>query len=293
MQKMLNRLIGEDIELMVNFAPDLARARVDYGHIEQVLMNLVVNARDAMKGGGMLWITTQNAHIDSNFVREHLEAREGDYAMISIKDTGCGMTPETLVKIFEPFFTTKEVGKGTGLGLSTVYGIVKQHDGYITVDSQVGVGTTFNIYLPVAEGEVSEISTREVSETELRGKESILVVEDDDGLRDLVVRVLRRYGYNAIEAQSGGDAYLISKRLDRPVDLLLTDVIMPAMSGVQLVEELNKFWPGLKVLYMSGYTNDRLGDVNIDEVREKLITKPFHPYDLVKRIRSMLDKNPE
>jgi CheY-like chemotaxis protein len=200
------------------------------------------------------------------------------------------MSSEVAERIFEPFFTTKEVGKGTGLGLSTVYGIVKQHDGYITVDSELGKGTTFNVYLPTAEGEIGDISTKAVREAELRGKESIMVVEDDDELRDLAVRVLRRYGYNVIEAQSGGDAYLISKRLDKPVDLLLTDVIMPAMRGVQLLEELKKFWPDLKVLYMSGYTDDRLGDANLPTVREKLITKPFYPNDLLKRLRSELDK---
>ena len=249
LNKMLRRIIGEDIDLKTFPGRDLWNVKADPGQMEQVIINLAVNARDAMPKGGKLTIETQDVELDEKYAKSHADITPGPHVMLAISDTGSGMTNEVKAQIFDPFFTTKSMGEGTGLGLSTVYGIVKQSGGSIWVYSEVGVGTAFKIYLPKVE-EVAEEFVREVGVAELpRGTETVLVVEDEDGVRHLACRVLKRQGYTVLEARTGGDAYLLCQKREKPVDLVITDVIMPNMGGVELVEKLREIWTDFKVLY--------------------------------------------
>jgi nitrogen-specific signal transduction histidine kinase len=289
--KMLRRVIGEDIELVTILAEDLGRIKADPGQIEQVILNLAVNARDAMSEGGKLIIKTQNVEIDEDYVWAHVGVTSGSYAMLSITDTGCGMTPEVKDHLFEPFFTTKEVGKGTGLGLSTVYGIVKQSRGNIWAYSEPGRGTTFKIYLPWVDEPLKERSTRVLGEESPRGHETVLTVEDEEEVRKLAVQMLIRQGYAVFEASHGEEAMRVARdHAQEGIDLLLTDVVMPGMSGRELAEKLGSLLPKMKVLYMSGYTDDAIVHHGVLEEGVNYLPKPFTLDSLARKIREVLDQ---
>jgi len=288
MDKMLRRVIGEDIELVNNLAEDLGRVRVDPGQMEQVIINLAVNARDAMPRGGRLTIETANVHLDQGYVNGHVGVNPGDYIRLTVSDTGVGMTPEVRRRIFEPFFTTKEKGKGTGLGLSTVYGIVKQSGGYIYVYSEPGMGATFKIYLPRIDEELEKEHT---GPAELpQGRETILVVEDEKDVRSLIVQILRKQGYQVIEAESGAEAFDACANHEGKISLLLTDVVMPGMSGRELAEKLLSWQPEMKVLYMSGYTDDAMIRYGVLEAGMNFMQKPFSMEALAQKVRQVLDQ---
>ncbi|MGH9893617.1 MAG: ATP-binding protein, partial [bacterium] len=251
MERMLRRLIGDDIDLVVTATQDLGNVKADPGQMEQVIANLAVNARDAMPLGGKLTIDTRNVEIDEEYSRQHgMAAQPGPYVMLEMSDTGVGMDEATRARMFEPFFTTKGPGKGTGLGLSTVYGIVKQSDGFISANSEVGRGTSFRIYLPQV-AEVAGDRRRRPTAAPPPGTETILIVEDVSGLCSLIKRMLESAGYKVLTAASGEEALLVLERYDEPVHLMITDVVMPGMSGRSLAERLDRSRPGVKVLYMS------------------------------------------
>ncbi|MGQ9696205.1 MAG: PAS domain S-box protein [Thermodesulfobacteriota bacterium] len=290
MEKMLRRVLGEDIELVTYYAGDLGRVKADPGQIEQILMNLVVNARDAMPKGGKLTIETANVDLDEEYVRRHVGARAGAYVMLSVTDIGVGMSSEVRERIFEPFFTTKEKGKGTGLGLSTVYGIVKQSGGNIWVYSELGKGTTFKVYLPRCEEVAEEVGRKEEVKEIPRGGEVILVVEDDETVRKLAVGILRRFGYEVLEAGLPGEALLLGEQRKERIDLLLTDVVMPQMSGRELGERIRRFHPEVRVLYMSGYTDNAIVHHGVLESGIAFMQKPFTVEGLARKVREVLDK---
>ncbi|MEI9951525.1 MAG: response regulator [Pseudomonadota bacterium] len=290
LEKMLRRVIGEDVELRSDPAPKLQSILVDPGQLEQVLMNLTVNARDAMPQGGTLTVTTGNIVLDRAFVALNPGIEPGPHVLLTICDTGVGMTRATLNRIFEPFFTTKELGKGTGLGLATVFGIVRQSGGLICVESELGIGTTFRVYLPCAKNDAPGTEESVASERRsLHGIETVLVVEDEDRIRSLVRAILVRYGYVVLDAQSGGDALVVSEEFSGRIDLLLTDVVMPHMSGRQLAERLQVLRPEMKTLYMSGYTNDAVMRHGVLENTIAFIQKPITPESLARKIREVLD----
>jgi len=287
-QKMLRRVIGEDIELDTKLSADLGRVKADPGQIEQAILNLAVNARDAMPRGGKFTIATENTELDAIAVRRYsYPVKPGLYVLLSVSDTGTGMTSDTQAHIFEPFFTTKEKGKGTGLGLATVYGVVKQSDGYIQVHSEPGAGATFKIYLPLVDQPVDPEQKRPDSKPLRGGGETILLVEDEDMLRTLTRNVLELLGYSVLEAADGQQACEISLQKNRKIDLLLTDVVMPGMNGPALASELMTTRPALSVLYTSGYTGQAVGHGVIPE-RSHFIPKPFTREDLARKVREAL-----
>jgi PAS domain S-box-containing protein len=287
-QSMLRRVIGEDIELVTSAPADLGAAKVDGGQVEQVILNLVVNARDAMPGGGRLTLSLQNVELDEAFVREHPGAKTGPYVLLAVSDTGIGMTLEIQSHVFEPFFTTKEVGKGTGLGLATVYGIVKQSDGYITVRSELGRGSTFVVYLPrVKEAPRSARVERPLSPT--RGTETVLLVEDEEAVRRLVQEILEAAGYVVLAAASGAEAMERSRKHEGPIHLMMTDVVMPGMSGPQLASRIATARPAMRVLYTSGYPDDALGPHGELAPGTAFLQKPLTPDALADRVREVLD----
>jgi signal transduction histidine kinase/CheY-like chemotaxis protein len=288
MSKMLHRLIGEDIDLVTVPAPDLGHVKADQGQMEQVIMNLAVNARDAMPQGGKLTITTANADLDDVYVRQHLAGAPGPYVVLQVSDTGCGMDRDTQARIFEPFFTTKESGKGTGLGLSTVYGVVKQSEGYIWVYSEPGQGTTFKIYLPRVDQPETPAEPVSGVRKDARGTETILVVEDAQALRELTRELLESAGYTVLEASDGAEALRIAKEHHGPIHLLLTDVVMPGMDGRALAESMVVSHPDLKVLYVSGYTDDAILRHGIFDSKITLLQKPFRREDLTRKVRDVL-----
>ncbi len=290
LDKMLRRILGEDLIYETVLASDLHPVKVDPGQIEDVIINLVINARDAMPRGGNLTIETANVYLDEMYTRTHREVIPGDYVMIAVTDTGCGISDEMLDRIFEPFFTTKQPGMGTGLGLSTAYGIVKQSRGYIFVYSEVGKGTTFKVYLPRVKEEPEELEEKVVPEGLPRGSETILVVEDEPGVLGMAERTLKRQGYEVLTAKNGGEAYLLCKQRERPVDLVLTDIVMPHMSGVQFVEQLRGIWPYIKVLYMSGYPAHAAINNGMLGPDAPFMMKPYSPRDLVLKVREVLDR---
>lgn len=291
-EKMLRRLIGEDISLSTHLDPQLALVNADPGQLEQVLLNLAVNARDAMSDGGALTITTNNADLSAEHVDRHLGAEPGKYIMVAVTDTGTGMTREVQQRLFEPFYTTKGAGKGTGLGLATVHGIVKQLGGDIYVYSELGHGTTFKVYFPHLTANpdlvVAAVEHREAP----RGWETILLAEDDDALRSLGARVLRAFGYKVLVARTGADALRIVAEQPGPIDLVATDVVMPEMSGGQLVEKLLKARPGIRVLFMSGYTDDEVMRRGVIDGATAFLQKPFTPDMLAHKVRAVLDLPP-
>lgn len=289
MQKMLGRLIGEDISLEVRAGAKLDGILADVGQIEQVLMNLVINARDAMPRGGKLTIELSNIELNEEYAGTHLGIKRGNYVMLAVSDTGTGMDTETQARIFEPFFTTKEVGRGTGLGLSTVYGIVKQSGGHVWVYSELGEGTTFKVYLPAHHSAQPE-STVELPEiSRLTGTETILLVEDDDQVRGITRDILRKNGYYVIEARNAGEALLICEQHRQRIHLLLSDVVMPQMSGVQLAQRLGEGRSDMKVVCMSGYTDEAALRHGIIDSGLAFLQKPFTPDGLLTKIRQVLE----
>jgi two-component system cell cycle sensor histidine kinase/response regulator CckA len=288
MDRMLRRIIGEDIELRTILAPDLGLVEADAGQIEQVIMNLAVNARDAMPVGGKLTIETANAELDEGYSRAHIAVIPGSYVMLSVSDTGVGMTKEVQGQIFEPFFTTKEIGKGTGLGLSTVYGIVKQSKGNIWVYSEPGKGTTFKIYLPRVERSIYTKKKRDKKAGPVTGSETILIVEDDEMVRNFTARVLKGCGYRVLVAADGEEAVRVSGTHEGPIHLMLTDVVMPGMSGQELGERLGASRPGIKALYMSGYADNAIVHHGVLDPEKAFLPKPFTPDALGRKVREVL-----
>ena len=289
-EKMLRRILGEDIELVQTLAPDLGLTLADPGQIEQVLMNLVVNARDAMPEGGKLTIETSNVEVDEDYTAAHVAMKPGSYVRLAVSDTGCGMDEQTQSRIFEPFFTTKERGKGTGLGLSTVYGIVKQSGGNIWVYSELGQGTTFKVYLPRDLSATAATTLKPSTAPRLsRGTETVLVVEDEEALRKVALRTLGSAGYTVLTAGNGEEALLTSAKHVGDIHLLLTDVVMPRMSGRVLAQQLAAKRPTVKVLYMSGYTDDAIVNHGVLEAGTPFLAKPFTSTDLAQKVREVLD----
>jgi two-component system cell cycle sensor histidine kinase/response regulator CckA len=287
--KMLRRLFGENIELSTVLEPELGWVKADPGQIEQVILNLVLNARDAMPQGGQLTLETANVELNEGYARSHESVLPGRYVMLAVSDSGIGMDAETQAHIFEPFFTTKEKGKGTGLGLATVYGIVKQSGGHIWLYSEPGQGTTFKIYLPRVEEAAQPAEAISTGAPLAGGSETILLVEDEEGVRDLAGRILGLKGYKVITASNPTEATQVCERYEGPIQLLLTDVVMPTMSGRQLAEHVAFFRPGLKVLYMSGYTNSAIVPHGILEEGTPFLQKPFTPDSLTRNVREALD----
>jgi CheY-like chemotaxis protein len=288
LEKMLGRLIGEDVDLAILAGADLGQVKVDPGQMEQVVMNLCVNARDAMPDGGLLRIRTANADREAGRAVAHEPMAPGRYVMLSVTDAGCGIEEEDLAKIYDPFFTTKERGKGTGLGLSMVYGIVKEAGGYVWVTSAVGQGTTFSIYLPRAD---EPAAPKAAAEKPLLpgGVETILLVEDEASLRGIAREVLEEHGYQVLEASAASEAIAISRGHAGPIHLLVTDVVMPGMNGRVLAESLAPQRPALAVLFMSGYTDDVIAQRGVLEPGFRLLEKPFSVAALLEGVRRALD----
>ena len=290
--KMLQQLLGEDIEITTLLAADLGSVKADPSQLEQVLMNLAVNARDAMPTGGKLTIETGNVFLDDAYVQRHVVAQAGPYVLLAVSDTGVGMDPETQARIFEPFFTTKEKGKGTGLGLSTVYGIVKQSGGYIWVYSELEKGTAFKVYLPSIGKAAEEVRAKLARATAPGGSETILLLEDEASLRELIQEWLAEMGYKVLEAKGGAEALEISKSHTGPIHLLLTDVVMPGMSGRELAERLAPARHEMKVLFISGYTNNAIVHHGVLKAGVAFLQKPFTRDVLAQKIRETLDAVP-
>jgi two-component system cell cycle sensor histidine kinase/response regulator CckA len=291
MDKMLRRLIGEDIQLITSLEPEVWSVKVDPGMIEQVVMNLAVNSRDAMPSGGKLTIETTNVIHDEEYASHHVSVKPGYYVMLAISDTGCGMDKETQSHLFEPFFTTKDTGKGSGLGLSTVYGIIKQSGGNIWAYSEPGLGTTFKIYLPrverAAKGYKPRLKPKEVGAP--GGTETILLVEDEEAVRTMVSKILQNKGYTVLEARHGNEAIEVSERYEGSINLMVTDVIMPQMSGRELAERMAPMRPEMHVLYMSGYPDNTIVQHGVLEPGTAFLQKPFTINALELKVREILD----
>jgi len=289
LDKMIRGPVGDDIEFRTVLTPGLGLVTADKGHIEQVVMNLVVNARDAMPKGGQMVIETANVELDEAYADKHLEVVPGAYVMLAVSDTGSGMDQATREKIFEPFFTTKAKGRGTGLGLSTVYGIVRQCGGNILVHSEVGKGTTVKIHLPRAQGvAATALAPAPDRPEQLNGLETVLLVEDDPQLRVMAKAILARRGYQVLEARGGEEALEIVENMDGAIHLLLTDLIMPKMNGRDLVMRVAKLRPMIKVLLMSGYTDSIIGIDDPKIAARVLLRKPFTPEGLLRKVREVL-----
>jgi len=289
MEKMLPRLIGEDVTLKLDLDSELAQVKADPSQIEQVIMNLAVNARDAMPDGGKLTIQTANVDLDLAYTHQHPGSRVGQYVMLAVRDTGTGIDPEIQSQIFEPFFTTKERDKGTGLGLATVYGVVKQSGGYIAVDSEKGKGACFSVYLPRVGQTASAEETKTGQPASIRGSETVLLVEDAEALRKLANMFLRDSGYRVLTAADGMEALEVARSHSGPIHLLLTDVVMPGINGRVLGERLAPLQPGMKVLYMSGYTDSFIAGHGVLEAGAYLLHKPFTQETLARKVREVLD----
>jgi signal transduction histidine kinase/ActR/RegA family two-component response regulator len=288
---MLRRVIGEDIKLTTVLDKDLSHVRIDPGQIEQVIMNLTVNARDAMPDGGKLVIETANVELDAEYANAHLSVQPGEHVMLAVTDTGHGMDEETRKHIFEPFFTTKEVGAGTGLGLSTVYGIAKQNNGNVWVYSEPGKGTTFKVYLPVVKEERAAAPDKEEAPEVPAGTETILLVEDEEIVRELARQVLEQKGYKVLTARHGAEALIVAEQYDGPIHLLLTDVVMPEMNGKDLAERLLAIRSDLRVIYMSGYADAAIFQNGSVPETANYLQKPFTPASLLRKVREVLDES--
>jgi CheY-like chemotaxis protein len=289
---MLRRTIGEHIELHLSLAPDLQPLWADGSQLQQVIVNLAVNARDAMSGGGELRFTTTLVVVDEAWQRQHPAMMPpiplGRYVRLTVSDTGEGMSAETQSRIFEPFFSTKKVGKGTGLGLATTYGIVKQSGGFIWVDSDINVGTSFEIYLPAVSGAVEPVERPEREAAIEGGSETVLLAEDDDAVRQFACQTLTTFGYRVLEARDGEEALALARQSAGVIHLLVTDIIMPRLTGPALAERLKNERPDTRVLFMSGYA-DSATTLQDTELRRSFLPKPFLPADLLKRVREALD----
>jgi CheY-like chemotaxis protein len=293
LDKLLRRVLGEQIELITHPTPDLGSVKVDPGQIEQVIVNLAVNAHDAMPTGGKLTIKTSNTVLGSDYARQPAGLTPGEYVMLTISDTGSGMDAEVQQHLFEPFFTTKEVGKGTGLGLATCYGIITQHGGHIGVYSEAGHGTTFKIYLPsVADVEASSdaVLLQDEVKTVSQGTARVLLVEDEPLVRDLACRVIHEQGYIVLDATNGQEAlHAVHKYAGAPIDLLVTDVVMPQIGGKALAEQLTAMYPHIKVLFVSGYATDTIVHHGRLDPDTNFLAKPFTPIALVRKVQELLD----
>jgi PAS domain S-box-containing protein len=291
LDKMLRRVIGENIKLVTLLSDGLGTVRTDPGWMEQVIINLALNARDAMPSGGKLIIETTNVELGESYAQSHVAMKPGRHVKLCVRDTGTGMSPEVRERLFEPFFTTKAKGKGTGLGLSTVYGIVMQSGGNICVHSEPGLGTTFEIYLPRVDESLEEMREKVTREEPPHGSETILVVEDEEDVRSLLVQVLEMQGYTVLETSCGEDALEVSKNRKEPIHMILTDVVMTGMSGRQLADQLLPLQPKTKVLYMSGYTDNEIFHHGVLEEGTNYIQKPFTIDGLARQVREVLDNN--
>jgi PAS domain S-box-containing protein len=287
--KMLRRLIGEDIEMVISLSPSLGMVKADPGQLEQVIVNLVVNARDAMPNGGRLIIETSGVTLDESYVSQHVEVEPGPYVMLAISDTGIGMDKETISHIFEPFFTTKEPGKGTGLGLAMVHGIVKQSSGHIWVYSEPDQGTTIKIYLPLITTAAESTNHSQIDRVQLQGTETVLVVEDDVSVRSLICQFLRKSGYTVLEATTSTEAFQLAYIYHQPIHLLLADMVLPGINGLELARQLTGLYPQLKVLYISGYTDNAVIRQGMLEPGAAFLQKPFTPTVLGSKVREVLD----
>jgi PAS domain S-box-containing protein len=291
MEPMLRRLIGEDIELRVITEPSLWLCRIDPGQVEQIVMNLIVNARDAMQSGGAITLETGNVVLDEAYAREHPDAVAGPHAVLAITDTGVGMAPDVIAHIFEPFFTTKAMGVGTGLGLATVYGIVRQAGGNVWVYSEPDKGTTFKVYLPRIDGAPTDEAPAQPAIADLRGTETILIVEDDEAVRRVIHGILSHAGYHVIDASNGGEALLVCEQHGATISLLLTDVVMPRLNGRKLAERLQQSRPNLKVVFMSGYTENSIVHDGVLDSGINFLSKPITPDALLRKVREVLGKS--
>jgi PAS domain S-box-containing protein len=291
-EKLLRRVIGEDVRLATSLGVGLGRVLADEGQLQQVLLNLAVNARDAMPRGGRLTIKTRNVELDENRHRTDAPGAPRPEVLLTVSDTGCGMTEEVKARIFEPFFTTKEVGKGTGLGLAVVHGIVKHAEGRIEVESQVGVGTTFKVYLPRVDQPAGHAKPPSGIRPPPRGTETVLLVEDEDGVRLLTRHALAGCGYKVLDAGDGEEGLLLASRHDGPIHLLVTDVIMPGLGGLQVAERALALHPKLKVLFVSGYTDDAVMRQGVLAEQVHFLQKPFSPVALAFKVREVLDEPP-
>jgi signal transduction histidine kinase/ActR/RegA family two-component response regulator len=290
--KMLNRILGENISLQCNYSTNLPSVLADVGMMEQLILNLAVNARDAMPRGGQLIISTFAAEIDENYTLSHAEARPGQFVCLGITDTGCGMDDATIRRIFEPFFTTKEVGKGTGLGLATVYGIVKLHGGWIEVESRVGMGSTFTIFLPASKAPTETQAGATVKPQTQGGNETILVVEDETALRGLMRSILQHYGYHILEAATASDALRVWEQDSGRIDLVITDMVLPdGLSGDELARQMRTQKPQVKIIFTSGYSLDMAGQDFALHEGYNYLQKPFQPLTLAHTVRRCLDGN--
>jgi len=291
LDQLLRRLMNENIDMKTFVSKDIGAIKADPGQVEQVIMNLVVNARDALPNGGRILIETSNVDLDSAYTLDHTVVRPGPYVLLAVTDTGIGMTADTVAHIFEPFYTTKESGRGTGLGLSTVYGVVKQSGGYIWVYSELGKGTTFKVYLPRVKDDVQVSPAAETPAfTARRGHETILLVEDEPAVRELTQMVLSERGYRVIEALTPEDAERLAGNNGAEIHLLLTDVVMPGISGRELAKRLTGRYPNLRVLYMSGYTYNVIAQDGTLEEGISFLQKPFTPQVLTQKVREALDR---
>jgi len=291
-ENMVRRLIGEHIEVVTILPSELGAVRSDPGQLEQVIVNLSVNARDAMPNGGKLIFETANVDLDQSYADLHVGVTAGPYVMLAVSDTGSGMDAHTRSHIFEPFFTTKEEGKGTGLGLATVYGFIKQSGGNVWVYSEPGMGTTVKIYLPREAAGVEPPPLMVISACQRRGSETILVADDEESIRSLVMGILQGYGYTVLAAGCPIEALKIIKEFNRPIHLLLTDVVMPQMSGRELAEQMSVARPNTKVLFMSGYPDSTIAHFGVLNAGVPFLQKPFTPEGLTHKVREILDLAP-
>jgi CheY-like chemotaxis protein len=293
-QAMLARVIGENIEFVVDLAPGLGTVKADRGQLGQILMNLALNARDAMSSGGRLRIATANRTLDGEFTQAHPDVKPGQYVRLTVTDTGHGFDAETKARLFEPFFTTKDPGKGTGLGLASTYGIVQQNDGYLFVESELQRGTTFTVYLPVVEGAPATPAAAPAPSDQLpRGTETILVAEDEPAVREFITLVLAELGYTVLAAENGEAALALARQhSDQRIQLLFTDVVMPRLGGKELADALRPERPGLKIIFASGYTRDVFDMKRSLPAEVTLLQKPFTSAVLAKTIRQVLDARP-
>jgi two-component system cell cycle sensor histidine kinase/response regulator CckA len=288
-KRMLMRVIGEQIELVTDLDPDLGVIRADRSQIEQVIMNLAINARDAIQGSGQVTLTTRNVPFEDRAEMNGLDLPSGPAVLFQMTDTGVGMTEETALRIFEPFFTTKGLDKGTGLGLSTVYGIVKQSGGDVAVESEVGKGTTFRIYLPIRPELNAALAPVRTEQGPERGWETVLLVEDESTVRYLAKRLLERAGYSVIPAAHGAEALALCEQHEGPIHLIVTDIVMPEMGGLELVERLRESYPDLRVILMSGYSEE--DELDLAEVPVAFLQKPFSYKELTAEVRKILDSD--
>lgn len=289
LEKMIRRLITEDIELVFKYSDKSLKFKADPGQLEQVILNLVINASDAMPKGGKLIVKSGHDYFDEKFNKENPDAEIGEKVLFSVSDTGIGMDSKTLEHIYEPFYTTKSKGKGTGLGLSTVYGIVKQSDGFIKVESEKGIGTVFYVYFNAVDGKTSNVDAKENAQNQYSGSETILLIEDDDAVREYAERILKNGGYKVFSSPNGKDALDVFIQKKEEINFLITDVIMPGMSGKEIAEKLKSLKPDMKQLFISGYTDDIIAKHGIIDEKLNILQKPFTPATLKSKIRNILD----